>query len=208
MIRTSALAAFAALAVATSAFAADLGGFAETASTYDFPQGVPPRLTVQPVGPVAVGGLPVLLEQTPLSDVTAKFGGAIQTGEDATGTAYAFACYDLKSRTLWFRADGGGGDAAVTMVAIQNGGAETGWECADAPDSLDTVSFGVPGLGAPTEEVSARLGASTPDTDGRLGYLSEVPSDADPGAFVRQTILYRISDGTVSAMAVTQKTSG
>lgn len=199
--------ALALAALSVPASAATLGGFADVASSYELSNADTPRLTVQPVGPVAVAGMPVLLEQTALADITAKFGGSLQTGEDAAKAPFSFVCYGLKDRTLWFRADGGGSNAAVDMVAIQNGGAQPGWGCTDAPDGLDTVSFGIPGLGAPTEEVSARLGSGNPDASGDFGYLSETPSDAQAGAFVRQTILYRVSDGTVNALSVTQKTS-
>jgi hypothetical protein len=195
------------IGLASPALAEDLGGFARTAADYTFPAG-DPVLTVQPVGPVAVAGLPVLFETTTLSVITSKFGGTVQTERDATDATYAFACYNLGNRTLWVRGNGSGGSAAVSMIVLESGAPQAGWDCADAPDSLDTVSFGIPGLGAPTEEVSARLGSSTPDSLGRFGYTSEVPSDADPGSFIRQTILYRADNGTVNAVAVSQKTSG
>jgi hypothetical protein len=93
------------------------------------------------------------------------------------------------------------------MIAIETGAAEAAWGCAAAPESLDTVGFGVPGLGAPTEEVAAGLGESPQDSEGRFGYVSEMPSATIPGRFVVQTLVYRVSNGTVNALAVIQKTA-
>jgi hypothetical protein len=207
---------FAAIVLGLAASAADAvaAGPVSPYKALGLPNSVHPTLHTAPVQAITAGPLSIQLEVTPLDAVKKQFGGTVQGAGDA-GEAVTWLCYagkDAEQRPVvyWFASNDemSGGHHEVTQVAIQanpSGRAPKG--CGEAPAALTGVDFGVPSVGAALDAVAKRLGAGAPDARGYLSYASEVAVKEPKQATVTESVQYRVRNGVVTTISVSQVTT-
>ncbi len=79
--------------------------------------------------------------------------------------------------------------------------------CGPAPASLTGIDFGVPSLGSALDAVTTRFGKGLPNARGYLGYASEVVEKEPKESTVTQSVQYRLRDGVVTTISVSQVTA-
>jgi hypothetical protein len=178
------------------------------------PKAVHPTLHAAPVQAIMAGSLGIQLEVTPLDAVKKQFGGTVRGAGDAddavTWLCYAGKNVEQKPVVYWFASNDemSGDHHEVTQVAVQanpSGKAPRG--CGDAPSALIGIDLGVPSVGSTLDAVAKHLGAAKVDTKGCLGYASEVIAKESTEATVTQSVQYRVRDGVVTTISVSQVTA-
>lgn len=180
----------------------------------DLPKAVHPTLHAAPVQAITAGSLGIQLEVTRLDAVKKQFGGVVRGAGDA-GDAVTWLCYAGKNAeqqpvVYWFASnDEMSGDYhEVTQVAVQanpSGKAPAG--CGDAPSALTEINFGVPSVGSALDVVAKHFGMAKPDAKGYLSYASEVAVKEPKDFTVTQSVQYRVRDGVVTTISVSQVTA-
>ena len=162
-------------------------------------------LAAPPVSTIAAGKLTVTLEMTRLEEVQSAFGGTVQN-DGETGNGITWLCYAAADATLWFSAFTGDGTVSqVTSDADTSHAATSG--CSQAPAGLTTIDYGIPGLGTPLAEFTARFGTVDDDV-GLYGYSSTITSPEHPDFRMFQYVVVTAPEGTISGITVGQTTSG
>jgi hypothetical protein len=205
------MAAFAVGALTVDAVAA---GQVSPYKVLRLPNAVHPTLESAPVSTITAGTYSIQLEHTPLESVRKQFGGKMQGAGDA-GLAVMWLCYagkDSEQRPVvyWFASNDemSGIHHEVTQIAIQaNPGAIAPKGCGAAPAGLTGVDFGVPSVGAASDAVVKHFGAGRPDAKGYLGYASQVSVKEPKDFTVTQSVQYRLRDGVVTTISVSQVTT-
>lgn len=152
-----------------------------------------------PVNAISVGGMKVVLQRTKLRDVQKALGGTIQQQGEGSGRA-DWLCYTGEGQNVWFLSNSLGGHEFVMMVAASAGKPAGG--CDAAPAKLGTVNFGIPGLGASTDQLKASFGSATVKS-GKLSYRADEPgADALGTAMNAQYIGYTVSGKKVTGIGI------
>lgn len=161
---------------------------------------------------VTAGGIAITLEDTTLADIEKAFGGKILDAGDAGDSSY-WLCYTGTSSAgpsvFWFVADGemGGSDHALGTVAVEPlAKGHTAEGCAAAPASLTSIELDIPGVGAKTDDVTAKLGSAKPNKSGHFQYASSFPDAKLKDFTVTQSVVYSETGGTITGVAVSQST--
>ena len=179
----------------------------------DLPKAVHPTLHAAPVQTITAGPLGIQLEITRLDTVKKQFGGVVRGAGDA-GDAVTWLCYAGKSAeqpvVYWFASNDemSGDHHEVTQVAVQanpSGKAPAG--CGDAPPALTEINFGVPSVRSTLDAVAKHFGTAKPDAKGYLSYASEVAVKEPKDFTVTQSVQYRVRDGMVTTISVSQVTT-
>ncbi|MDB5531365.1 MAG: hypothetical protein JWR51_4468 [Devosia sp.] len=161
-------------------------------------------LPAQPVSTITAGKLTVTLEKTRLEDVQVAFGGTIQNDGEA-GNGITWLCYAAADATLWFSAFTGDGTVSqVTSEADTTHAATSG--CSQAPAALTVIDYGIPGLGAPLADFTAKFGKVEDDV-GLYSYSSEVTAPESADFRIFQYVIVIAPAGTISGITVGQATS-
>ena len=196
-------AAAACCALSSPVLAADFtfSNFAETviigSSSLDNARALP----ALPVSTITAGNLTVTLEKTPLEDVQSAFGGTVQNDGEA-GNGITWLCYAATDATLWFSAFTGDGTVSqVTSDADTAHAATSG--CSQAPAGLATIDYGIPGLGAPLADFTAKFGTVADDV-GLYSYSSTITSPESPDLQIFQYVVVTAPAGTISGITVDQ----
>jgi hypothetical protein len=179
----------------------------------DLPKAVHPTLHTAPVQAITAGPLGIQLEVTPLDAVKKQFGGVVRGAGDA-GDAVTWLCYAGKNAeqqpvVYWFASNDemSGNHHEVTQVAVQanpSGKAPAG--CGEAPSALTEINFGVPSVGSALDAVVKHFGTGKPDAKGYLSYASDVAVKEPKDFTVTQSVQYRVRDGVVTTISVSQVT--
>ncbi|WP_149761529.1 hypothetical protein [Neomesorhizobium albiziae] len=151
--------------------------------------------------------LDIVLEKTTLDEVVAQFGGTIHNrGNDAAPVSWL--CYEVKIgdryNRQWFISDGRGaeGKGVLTTIAGDEGdAAQSG--CEVGPETLSHWTLPVPSLDGGEKDLVATFGAAT--SDGIIRYTHNVQPDAD-GKGKLQSLVYRLKDGQIDGVALSQYT--
>jgi hypothetical protein len=175
------------------------------------PKAVHPTQHTAPVQSIAAGALRIQLEVTPLDAVKKQFGGIVRSGGDASD-AVTWLCYagrdaGLGSVVYWFASNNemSGSRHEVTQVAIQsNASSKAPDGCGEAPVALTGIDFGVPSIGSSVDVVRKQFGTAKPDPRGDLSYASEKVVKEPKEATVTQSLQYRIRNGVVAIISVSQ----
>jgi hypothetical protein len=153
---------------------------------------------------VGLDTLPVTLEATRLSEVSATFGGTFVHLPDAPATS-GWLCYDTATTRTTFFTSGAdaGGDPLVNLIVVENIAApaiDSGCTSTDNAGLQDPLTDnGVPGIGATLDDLASHFGDAKPDATGHIAYVAE----AQPGVGA-QNIFYLVENGVVTAMAFSQ----
>lgn len=160
-------------------------------------------LPLLPVSAITAGKLTVTLEKTRLDDVQATFGGTVRNDGEG-GNGITWLCYATVDATLWFSAFTDDGSVTqVTVDADTSHAAASG--CGPAPAGLTTIDYGIPGIGAPLADLTARFGKVDDDV-GLYSYISDVAAPESPDFTIRQFIVVTAPAGAISAITVGQAT--
>ena len=199
--------------LATSAVSAFAAGPTSPYKALGLPNAVHPTLQEAPVQAITAGSLTIQLEVTPLDAVKRKFGGIVRGAGDAA-EAVTWLCYvgtwNQKPVVFWFISNDemSGGRHEVTQVAVQaNPGGVAPRGCGEAPASLSGIDFGVPSLGSSVDAVVKHFGAGAPSAKGDLSYASEVEVKEPKEATVMLSLQYRVREGVVVTISVSQVTT-
>lgn len=201
-------AALAGLLLATPAFAAEptrQGGFADMVSRGLFDLDAMAPLQIK-AGEIRIGDLTVAMEQTPLTDIAAAFGGPINN-EGEAGEHMVWTCYGAGQTTVWFMSDGEMGDGRLTIFAVEAKAPRIDWNCGTLPADI-AIDAGIPGLDASSDDVRSILGPANAGPDGRFSYAGEAPSKTEYGFTIYQDVVYEEQGGRVVAFAVEQLSEG
>jgi hypothetical protein len=163
-------------------------------------------LDAPPVKTIGAGGLTIMLEQTRLEEVQNAFGGTIQNDGDA-GNGIYWLCYAGADATLWFSSFMGMADGAVSQVTSEAGTGHAATSgCSKAPAILTAIDFGLPDLGAPLTELTAKFGKVEADV-GLYSYSNVRRSAESPDFEVFQYLIVTAPEGKISGISVGQVTS-
>lgn len=157
---------------------------------------------------IDAGALQISLEKTPMSDVQKYIGGEIQS-HTALGKSTRWLCYELSvdglKRRIWFVADGqpkNGNNNLVNFISTEQ--IEDHIQGCEAPRvNLAKLSLPVPTLKDSPDTLLKRFGASV--KQGLVRYSNEQTNKA--GEVVVQSLVYRIQDGAIDAIAFSQATA-
>jgi hypothetical protein len=202
------------LGLAASAADAVAAGPLSPYKALGLPHIVHPSLPTAPIQTITAGSFSIRLEVTPLDAVKKRFGGKVRGAGDAA-EAVTWLCYagkdsDQRPVVYWFASNDelSGGHHEVTQVAIQanqSGGAPNG--CGEAPAILTGIDFGVPSVGTSLDAVAKHIGMGKPDAKGYLSYASEEAVKEPKGTIVTQSVQYRLRNGVVTTISVSQVTT-
>lgn len=183
------------LAIATAitpVSAAQLGGMGQAiyGNSFNFSKA---NLDKPAVKQITVGKLSVTLQRTKLKDVQKALGGTLQTSGEG-GSRADWLCYGADGNNVWFISNALGGYEFVMMVAAETGPAAKG--CDAAPAGFTAPNFGIPGLGASTDELKTTFGAASGN---KIAYRND-----RPGGYtnVAQYIGYVMKGGKVAGIGV------
>jgi hypothetical protein len=96
----------------------------------------------------------------------------------------------------------------VTQVAVQaNPSGKVPAGCGDAPSALTEITFGVSSVGSTLDAVVKHFGTGKPDARGFLSYTSEVAVKEPKDFTVTQSVQYRVRDGVVTTISISQVTT-
>jgi hypothetical protein len=201
MRRSLTLSAFLAI-LSLPALANGLSGMGEAIHGNGFSFGKPNLKTV-PVDAVRVGDFTVDIQHTLLSEVVKQFGGTLRAeGEDSAKATWV--CYSVKGKTpanVWFISNALGGFEFVMMVAAELN-PKPASECDAAPANFTLPDFGVPGLGAKTDDIKKAFGAAS-GSSGRISFRADEPgADALGTSLNAQYLGYLVKGGTVVGIGV------
>ena len=193
----SAVALVAALALATPVHAAGLSGMGSDLFGNYFHFGRP-NLEKPPVKGISVGSLKIQLQHTKLAQVQKAFGGTIQT-QGSEGSLANWLCYHTDgskgpAADTWFISNTLGGGEFIMIVAVQAADPDRmPADCQPAPAKFSLPQMGIPGLGAPINDLKTAFGAAG---GGKITYRADVPAaDALGTALTAQYIAY-LMDGS------------
>jgi hypothetical protein len=203
VLSTSAL--FLALVPASFAGDAMFGGFAEIAASGQYPTANPAPLPPGSLGSVKAGAMEIVFESTNLTDIQKAFGGTLHDQGEAGGHII-WICYGRGEQTMWFYSDSEMAHGTVSLVAIESRSPLAEWGCAVAPANLTALDFGVPGTGAPLNDITARYGTSPPDSNGRFSYSGDTPLGDGSESVKFQELVFEAHDGVITAVAASQET--
>jgi hypothetical protein len=179
-------------AAVTPVTAAQLGGMGAAifGNGFNFSKA---NIEKAPVKQISVGKLGITLQRTRLKDIQKVYGGTLQT-QGQGGARADWLCYATDSANVWFISNALGGYEFVMMVAAEAGKPAKG--CDAAPAGFALPNFGIPGLGAATDELKTSFGAASGN---KLAYRND-----RPGGYtnVAQYIGYVIKSGKVAAVGV------
>lgn len=158
-------------------------------------------LPALPVSTITAGKLVATFGKTGLEEVQSAFGGAVQN-DGETGNSITWLCYAAADATLWFSASTDDGTVSqVTSDADTAHAATSG--CSQAPAGLATIDYGVPGLGAPLADFTAKFGTVADDV-GLYSYSSTITSPESPDLQIFQYVVVTAPAGTISGITVDQ----
>jgi len=200
------VAAAACCTLSSSVLAADFtfSNFAETVIIGSISLDNAKALSSLPVSTIAAGKFQVTLEKTRLEAVQTAFGGTVQN-DGKVGNGITWLCYAAADATLWFSAFTGDGTVSqVTSDADTSHAASSG--CSQAPSGLTAMDYGIPGLGVPLTDFTARFGAVEDDV-GLYSYSSTDASPENPDFQIFQYVVVTAPAGTISGITVGQTTS-
>lgn len=211
IIRLSTLLAASVLiaAVAKPAAAADvpLAGFAQEDNEDIDLTSIGIELKNAPEFSVVAGNVPIVFEETALSQIADHFGGTIHHQGDA-GDSVSWVCYnyadDGAERTLWFLSGelGGSEKAILTVVEAADGG-NIQQGCARPAHNLNKLTLGAPGLGSTRDEINEALGADIGDQPSVVLFNM---SDGDEFT-ISKSLRYKLDGDKVTAVSITQVTT-
>ncbi|MBB4186304.1 hypothetical protein [Sinorhizobium terangae] len=174
-----------------------LGGQTAEAPTYNFEQPF--------VEEVKAPTITIVLDKTTLDDIKAAFGGEVRI-RSAGDVAVGWLCYTFASqsaqRDVWFIANdmqaGSGAGQVVNMIAVEEV-AEDQPDCDKGQFDLADWTIPVPTLGDDKASLHQRFG-NAPES-GLVRYAHE---GASADAQISQSLVYRLKDGKIDAVAFTQ----
>jgi hypothetical protein len=183
-----------------------LQGFAWEVERNDFFSAI--ELKRIPGFTVSAAGFPIVLEETPLEQITKRFGGTIHAQGDA-GDSVSWLCYNYTSdgnkRTVWFLSgEMGGNERAVLSVAEAADGGTVQKGCSSPARDIAPLNLGVPGLKSARDVLTRAHGVKVGQrTRVALNSLSE---DKD-GFDLTRTVFYKLDGDAVTAVAISQVTT-
>ncbi|MCA1441663.1 hypothetical protein I6F07_15830 [Ensifer sp. IC4062] len=174
-----------------------LGGQTAEAPTYNFEQAF--------VEEVKTPTITIVLDKTTLDDIKAAFGGEVRI-RSAGDIAVGWLCYTLVSqsvqRDVWFIANdmqaASGAGQAVNMIAVEET-SEDQLDCDKGQFDPASWTIPVPTLGDDKASLQQRFG-NAPES-GLVRYAHEGPGAE---AQLSQSLVYRLKDGKIDAVAFTQ----
>ncbi len=194
-----ALASFAVLALGIgSADAAGLTGMGKNlfGNYFKFPKA---NLRDVPVDNIKLGKVKIDLQHTRLQDVKKVLGGTIQSQGEG-GDAAHWLCYATGDANVWLISNAQGGNEFIMIVAVQAG--KPASDCEEAPAKFTLPEFGIPTIGASTDDLKQTFGAAR-TSGGAISYRADEPAaDALGTALNVQYIGYLISSGKVTGVGV------
>ncbi|MEK1891113.1 MAG: hypothetical protein AAAB35_26830 [Phyllobacterium sp.] len=150
----------------------------------------------------------VVLERTTLDDIVARFGGTIhKRGNRAASIGWI--CYEVKVGDHfdrhWFIADGSSdeGENVLTTIAGEEGDKPQAG-CELGAEELASWTLPVPDLKAGRKELDTAFGTATDNGIIRYAHLGR--PDAKGHAKL-QALAYRLKDGQVNGVALSQHTT-
>ncbi|MCA1406426.1 hypothetical protein I6F26_18555 [Ensifer sp. IC3342] len=174
-----------------------LSGQTAEAQTYNFEQAF--------VEEVKTPTINIILDKTTLDDIKAAFGGEIRI-RSAGDIAVGWLCYTFVSqsvqRDVWFIANdmqaASGAGQAVNMIAVEET-SEDQLDCDKGQFDVENWTIPVPTLGEDRASLQQRFG-NAPES-GLVRYAHE---GAGADAQLTQSLVYRLKDGKIDAVAFTQ----
>ncbi|MBP1886749.1 hypothetical protein [Sinorhizobium mexicanum] len=174
-----------------------LGGQTAEAQTYNFEQPF--------VEEVKTPTITIALDKTTLDDIKAAFGGEVRmrsAGDIAVGwLCYTFASQSVQ-RDVWFIANdmqaASAAKQVVNMIAIEET-SEDQPDCDKGQFDVQDWTIPVPTLGDDKASLQQRFG-NAPES-GLVRYAHE---GAGADAQISQSLVYRLKDGKIDAVAFTQ----
>lgn len=158
---------------------------------------------------IDAGSLKISLEKTKMNDIRDAFGGRLQSRTLPDASA-SWLCYETISnnlkRRIWFIAEGvvpdDGGATAVNFVSTEL--VDDHVDGCEAPNmDLTAIVLPVPTLKDDRETLEKRFG--TVPEDGMVRYSNERTDDKNQTTV--QSLVYRLLDGRIDAIAFSQATS-
>lgn len=150
----------------------------------------------------------VVLEKTTLDEVVSKFGGTIRRRGNAAASV-GWICYEVRVGDhydrQWFIADGSsneGKNVLTTIAGDESDKAQAG--CELGAKELASWTLPVPDLNAGRKELDAAFGTAIDDGIIRYAHLGR--PDAKGHAKL-QALVYRLKDGQINGVALSQHTT-
>lgn len=157
---------------------------------------------------IYAGSLQISLEMTTMADIQKSLGGELQShtalGVDTTWLCYELAVDGLKRR-IWFISDGQRNKSDNDFVNfISTEEINDHVQGCEAPRiDLTELTLPVPTLKDSPDTLQNRFGASI--DQGLIRYSNELTSKA--GEVTVQSLVYRVQDGKIDAIAFSQATA-
>ncbi len=158
---------------------------------------------------IDAGSFKISLEKTKMNDIRNVLGGRLQSRLLPSASA-SWLCYEMISnnlkRRIWFIAEGAvpddGGATAVNFVSTEL--VDDHVDGCEAPNmDLTAIVLPVPTLKDDRETLEKRFG--TVPEDGMVRYSNERTDDKNQTTV--QSLVYRLLDGKIDAIAFSQATS-